>query len=363
MVPFRPFEYMAWSKAIAPGARYAMHVSGLPPPDPPPALPAPAWEVWTAPPKALLERFAGRVTAMVGAPHRALCPAAGASEAIFLALAACAEPGRPLIVEQPAYRAMERVAEFLGALPVRIERRETDAWRLDPDRLDALLAQTHAPVVGLTDPHNPTGVSLDGPTRAALCQVVERHGAYLVVDETFAQFRGPHRPPTWAASSDRVLSLGSLTKAWGLASLRIGWVIGAPPLVARCAQIFDLLGVNPPSATLALALAALDDADRLDRRAQDAAARVRSAFARTPWPCAAPVLPDGGIIGFVKLPPGWTSESAAAMLRHNDGIQTVPGHFFGRDDHLRVGFAPETTDGEEGCRLIAARLGSDKAPP
>jgi aspartate/methionine/tyrosine aminotransferase len=360
---FRPFEYMAWAKSLPPGARYAMHVSGLPPPDPLPALATPGWEVWTAPSRDLLQRFAARLTAMLGVPQRACAPAAGASEAIFLALAACAERGRPLIVEQPAYRAMERVAQFLGAAPVRLERREDDGWRLDPERLDALLAETGAPAAGITDPHNPTGVSADDATRAAVCRVVERRGAVLVVDETFAQFRGADRAPAWTSLSERVLSLGSLTKAWGLAPLRAGWVVGAPSLVERCRQLFDLLDVNPPTATLALALAALDHAETLDRRARAASALVRDVFAGACRPPGSMVLPDDGIIGFLRLPPGWTSEHAAAELRALDGVQTAPGHFFGCDDHLRIGFAPEMTAGAEGCRLIAARLAAGPARP
>jgi aspartate/methionine/tyrosine aminotransferase len=353
---FRPFEYMTWSKSAPPGARYVMRVSGLPPPEWLRSLPTPPWEVWSGPSKALLEQFAAQVTAMLGVPDRALAPAGGASAAIFLALAACAARGRPVIVEQPAYRAMERVVQFLGAAPVRLERHHEGGWRLDPERLDALLAETGAPAVAITDPHNPTGVSTDDATRAAIGRVVERRGAVLVVDETFAQFRGPERPPAWASLSERILSLGSLTKGWGLASLRAGWVIGAPALVARCTQLFDLLDVNPPSATLALALAALDHAEALDQRAQAASERVREVFAGARWPAGSMVLPDDGIIGFLRLPDGWTSERAAAELRALDGVQTVPGHFFGCDGYLRVGFAPELTDGAEGCRLIAARL-------
>jgi aspartate/methionine/tyrosine aminotransferase len=353
---FRPFEYMAWAKQVEPGAHYPFNISGLPAPDPSLKLPLPSWAECLQPSRPVLAAFVEKLGVMLGAPGRSAVVAGGASEAITVALAPFIEQGRPVIVENPAYRAMERSAALLGGVPVRVERREADGWQLDPERLDALLAETGARLVGITDPHNPTGVSIDAATREGLVRVVERRGALLVVDEIFACFRGPRRPPAWAAASERVLSLGSLTKGWGLSSLRTGWVLGAAALVERCRQAFDLLAVNPPTVTLLLALAALEHAPQLDAYAFGAAQRVREVFAATDWGEAGMVSPQAGIIGFLRLPPGWSSEHAVTALRERHGIQAVPGHFFGHDDRLRLGFAGDGFDPAEGCRLIAACL-------
>lgn len=353
---FRPFEYMAWSKAVPPGARFPMQISGLPPISPPLEIAPPDWSTWTAPAPPLRDALGEQLGRWLGAPGCSIVLVSGASEAVFVALAPLVERGRPVVVERPAYAAIERAVQFLGGVPVAVERQEWDGWRFDPGRLEALLAETGARVVAITDPHNPTGVSIDLHARRAVIKVVERRGAVLVVDEIFAPFRGPERPPPWAAGSEHVLSLGSLTKGWGLSALRIGWALGAPALVRQSTQVFDLLGVNPPSATLALALATMPFARRLDARAYAASQQVNDIFAATGWNEAAMVPPHDGIIGFLRMPPGWESEAAVAALREMDGVQVVPGHFFGYDDHLRIGFDPERTDGVEGCRLVAARL-------
>ena len=352
---FQPFEYMAWAKAVPQGAAYPMHVSGLGPPaslD----LPLPGWDDWTAPVAGPREAFLASLRAYLGTPDADGVIVSGASEAAFVALAAHVRRGEAIVVERPAYAAFERCVRFVGGVPVALERREAEGWRFDPERLDALLAETGARVVAITDPHNPTGVSIDAETRRDTVRVVERRGALLVVDEIFAPFRGPDRPPAWAAGAERVLSLGSLTKAWGLAALRTGWVLGAPALTGPCRQVFDLLGVNAPSATLALARAALGCATRLDARAGRASRWANQVYRETDWGDAAMVRPGDGIIGFLRLPPGWTSEGVMTALRATDGVQVVPGHFFGSDTHIRVGFDPEATDGAEGCRLIATRL-------
>jgi aspartate/methionine/tyrosine aminotransferase len=353
---FQPFEYMAWAKQVRPGAAYPFNVSGLPAPDPSLDLGSLAWGDCLGPSRTLLDAFIEKLAGLLGVPGSAGVVVSGASEAITVAFAPFVQAGQPVIVENPAYRAMERSAALLGGVPVHIERREDEGWRLDPERLDALLRQTGAKLIGITDPHNPTGVSVDTATRAELVRTVERHGALLVVDELFSFFRGPERPPLWAAGSDHVLSLGSMTKGWGLSSLRCGWVLGSPQLVEPCAQAFDLLTVNPPTATLTLALRALDHTRQLDEYALRAAEQVRQTLAATEWGEASMVSPQDGIIAYLKLPRGWTSEQAVSVLRERHGIQAVPGHFFGHDDHLRVGFAGDGYDPAEGCRLLASCL-------
>jgi aspartate/methionine/tyrosine aminotransferase len=353
MSHFRPFEYMAWAKSVRPGARYAMHVSGLSAPPPHVPLCLPEEETWTASPGPLAEQLSVRLRDYLGCPAGDVLITGGDSEAIFVALAAHVQRGAPVIVERPAYAAMERCVEFLGGTPVLLDRAHQDGWRLDPEHLSALLHRTGARVVAITDPHNPTGVSSDPDTRCAVIECVERHGALLVVDEVFAPFRGPDRPPAWSAASDRVLSLGSLTKGWGLSALRIGWAVGAADAVAPCRQVFDLLGVNPPSVTLALAAEALRNATERDRHAHQASRQVHDAFAGAGWHTDA--ITDG-IIGFRRLPDGRSSETVVQALRDLDGVQAVPGHFFGRDEYIRVGFDPAITDGITGCRLIVERL-------
>lgn len=360
---FPPFEYMAWAKAVPAGARFAMHGSGMPAPGPDLPIPALTLEDWTGPVAPLREAFVERLTQLLQAPGRAAVLTAGASEALFLALGPFVQPDAPVVVEEPAYRAMERVVQFLGGRPVRLEREERCGWQLDPERLDAALVRTGARLVGLTDPHNPTGVGASAATRRAVVDVIERRGALLVVDEIFAAFREEGQAPAWAALSERVLSVGSLTKGWGLGALRLGWVLGAAPLVRRCEQLFDLLGVIPPTGTVRMGLVALDAAAPLDARAAAAAARARAVFAATNWHPAALVVPNAGLIAFLRLPLGWQSEQAAALLRERDGVQVVPGHFFGSDGHLRVGLPPLDFDPVEGCRLIAARLRQSPLPP
>lgn len=351
---FQPFEYMAWAKSVPGGARYPLHRSGLAAPHPSfaPALPACVSLLET---RALVEDTAARLTSYLGAPELAVTFAAGASEALFAGLAPFIAPGQAVVVDQPAYRAIERVVQFLGGVPVHWERREAERWLPDPEHLERLLADRGARVVAITDPHNPTGACLDHDRRRAVIEVVERRGAMLLVDEIFAPFRGPERPSAWAAASPAVLSVGSLTKGWGLSALRAGWVTGDPALVARCASLFDLLGVNPPAATLALATAALERAAELDGYARAAAERARAAFAGTDWGAASLMVEGEGIIRFLRLPAGLASEDAAALLREQDGVQTVPGHFFGDDGYLRLGIA-EDVDGESACRLVADRL-------
>ncbi|MFN8557800.1 MAG: aminotransferase class I/II-fold pyridoxal phosphate-dependent enzyme [Dehalococcoidia bacterium] len=342
---------------MPPGARYPLHASGLAAPDLALTLPDDAWR---QPSAAVLEPFTGRLTALLGVPGAALVSASGAGEAVFLALAPFAERGRPVVVEQPAYRAMEQVVRLLGVSRSALSGgRRTAGGSIRRGSMPCWLQPARRSSVSPTRTTRPA--PRDAAQRAEVVRVVERRGALLVVDEIFAPFRGAGAPPAWASLSDRVLTVGSLTKAWGLGSLRSGWVIGAAPLVARCEAAHELVGGLPPTMTLALSLVALDHATALDARAHAAARTARAAFAATAWGQASMRLPDDGIVGFLRLPPGWSSLTTATALRDLDGVQTGPGRFFGGDGYLRLGISLPEPDAVEACRLVAARLNG--APP
>lgn len=353
--PVRPFEYLHWARAVPAGAAFPMHTSGMPPFDASELPVTPAAVELLAPPNAVRERLKQCLLDHWGRPNLSILFTTGASEATFVALAVVVAAGAGVAVEETGYRAMERACEFLGGRPVAVPRHEHDSWELDPERVAAVMRQARATVLAITDPHNPTGNAIDVERRARIIDAVEGQGGFIVVDEIFAPFRGDQQQP-WAAQSKRVLSVGSFTKGWGLGNLRLGWLAAHPDLIARAEDVFTMLGVNPPTPSLALAAATLPLAGRLDARAHAAHLYVRRLFAAEPSIAGSMVLPQSGLTGFLRLPPELGSERAALLLREHDSVQTVPGHFFGADGYLRVGFAGDDVDWAEGLRRIAARV-------
>jgi histidinol-phosphate aminotransferase len=184
-------------------------------------------------------------------------PVAGVAEA-FVLLARALRPRRAVVVH-PQFTEPEAALRAAGHA---VERVVLDgAFTLDPARVPA-----DADLVVVGNPTNPTSVLHPAATLAALA----RPGRVLVVDEAFAD-TVPGEPCSLAARDDLpgLVVLRSLTKTWGLAGLRVGYVLAAPELVER------LAAAAPPWSVSTPALAALSACTTAEARAEaDAAARA-----------------------------------------------------------------------------------------
>ena len=165
--------------------------------------------------------------------------AGGTSGANFLVLAALLEPGDDVLVERPGYDPLLGAARLFGARTVRFDRSFTSGFALDPDRVrHAMTPRTK--VIVITSPHNPTGVAADPAALDEIGTIAERAGAHVVVDEVYKDVTEDRTPPA-AARGDVFVTTSSLTKSYGLSSLRAGWVIASPSLSYRVRRARDVV--------------------------------------------------------------------------------------------------------------------------
>jgi histidinol-phosphate aminotransferase len=154
----------------------------------------------------------------------------GSDDVIDSAVRAFAEPGESLAYSDPTFSMIPVFAKVNGVTPVPIS--FTSALDIDPD---ALLA-TGARIIYICSPNNPTGVA---PSAAAVDYVIERAPGLVILDEAYAEFSGAGRAAD-APKYDRVLVTRTLSKAFGMAGLRIGYGIG------NAALVHDVLKVRGP---------------------------------------------------------------------------------------------------------------------
>jgi aspartate/methionine/tyrosine aminotransferase len=150
---------------------------------------------------------------------------AGAEEAMFWALQELVGPGEHAVVTVPNYQSMETVTLATGAEVSGLALDPRRGWALDLDALDALLRPT-ARLVAVNFPNNPTGALPDAATFRALAALCDERGIRLFSDEVY---RGLEPSPELALPqaadlSETALSLGVMSKAYGLPGLRIGWL-------------------------------------------------------------------------------------------------------------------------------------------
>lgn len=149
----------------------------------------------------------------------------GAEEAIFLFMHAVLEPGDHIIVHWPCYQSLFDVAQSLGCQVSLWKAKEETGWKLNLDDLEKhFTANTKAIVINT--PHNPTGYLMDQDTFQELSNLVESRGILLFSDEVYRE--SEHDPndrlPAACDIGESCISLGVMSKTYGLAGLRIGWI-------------------------------------------------------------------------------------------------------------------------------------------
>ncbi len=149
----------------------------------------------------------------------------GAEEAIYNFMNVAIGPGDHVVVQAPYYQSLGEVARSIGA--------DVSEWPGDPGRaweLDlGFLASTLTPrtkVVVVNFPHNPTGFLPTSAFLRELSQLSDQHGFIIFSDEVYRglELDPSDRLPAFADVNDRAVSLGVMSKAYGLAGLRIGWI-------------------------------------------------------------------------------------------------------------------------------------------
>ena len=150
---------------------------------------------------------------------------AGAEEGMFWALQELLGPGDHAVVTVPNYQSMEELPRATGADVSGLVLRPEDGWAPDLDALAALL-RPETRLVAVNFPNNPTGALPDPATWAALVALCEERGIRLFSDEVYRglEAEGTAPLPQAADLSPTALSLGVMSKAYGLPGLRIGWL-------------------------------------------------------------------------------------------------------------------------------------------
>ncbi len=341
--------FLRWAKT-RPAAANDLAASGLLPVELSELLagePLAAWTEISGPPgdgyTPLREAIAGRY----GVPREGVALAPGAAGANFLACAACVEPGDEVLVEWPAYDPLLAAPRLVGAVVRRFARRPEAGFALDPEAVrEALTPRTR--LVVLSHPHNPSGVAASASALAELGAAARAAGARVLVDEVYREAPLRAGPPLACAAAlgpDFIVT-SSLTKAFGLAGLRCGWVLAEPALAARARAARDAVDGSGVFLAERLAALALRRIDLLAARAQ--ALLERTFRLVTEFMASRPDLdwrrPDAGTVCFPRRRDGADAGPLAELLLRRFQTAIVPGRFFDMPDHFRLGFggAPDS---------------------
>lgn len=286
----------------------------------------------------------------------------GSSEVIFLVINALLRPGDEVVALDPCYFSYRNLAESRGC--------RMKPWRLRFEQKfvpDFEALKTHISpqtrLVMVNFPHNPTGASVTTRQQNEVIRAAAEVGAYLVWDTALAALTYDEPPlPDPHLLYERAISIGTLSKAYGLAGLRVGWCQAAPDVIQQFVHLRDYTTLYLSPLVELIAARAIEQADDI--------LRVRLPQARTNLEILADwvdrqgelvewVRPRGGVTAFIRFCYISNIEAFCRRLAQECGVLLVPGHCFSYPTHVRLGFGGPTAKLQEALSRLSRLLRSE----
>ncbi len=288
----------------------------------------------------------------------------GAAQANFTTLWTLMEPNDEIVVMLPNYMQIWGIAQNFGLHLKSFTLQEELDWAVDIDELDRTVTEK-TKLIAICNPNNPSGHIMTPEEMDAVVSVAERAGAWLLADEVYA---GAERvteetTPSFWGRYDKVLAVGSMSKAYGLPGLRLGWVVAPSETAEQIWARQDSVTIGNTMLANILAAHALspDVRPRVLARTRDYIRRGYSNFERWTqkhdglfsW-----VPPQAAAIVFVRYQVKVNSTELCDRLIHESSTYVVPGDHFGLDGHIRISFGLPEDYLLEGLDRVAAMIES-----
>jgi len=265
----------------------------------------------------------------------------GAAQANYLVASTVLTAGDRVVWFSPGYRQLPGLAENLGCEVRDVPLDPDNDWRVDWDAFEARVT-TGVRLVAVVNPNNPTGRILERREMERIVAACDRVGAWLHADEVYHGTELDGEPtPSFRGMYDKLIVTNSLSKAYGLAGLRIGWAVAAPDVIQDLWRRHEYLVIAAAAPSMMLADVALEPERRgvlLDRQRR----LTRAGHAvLTEWLTEQDGLfsvqrRQATAIGFIRYHVDAPSLDVAERIRKEASVLTAPGGFLGTEGHLRV---------------------------
>jgi aspartate/methionine/tyrosine aminotransferase len=268
----------------------------------------------------------------------------GAAEANYLAITTLLQPGDEAVILLPNYMQVWGIAKNHGVRVRECHLSEQRAWAPDLDELDAAVT-SDTKLIAVCNPNNPTGRIMTPREMDALVTVAERSGAWILADEVYrgAERESDEETPTFYGRYDRVLAQGSMSKAYGLPGLRIGWSVGPAETLDEMWARHEYTTIATTALSNHLTALALSQTVRpkilaRSRRYIREGFPVLEDWMKDHGDMFAIVPPQAAAIAFARYRLDVNSTALVNRLRDEKSVLIVPGDHFGLDGHLRISY-------------------------
>lgn len=283
----------------------------------------------------------------------------GGSEAIDIALRAMLDPGDEVLIPQPSYVSYLPCVVLADGVPVTIELKEENEFRLTKEELLEKITD-RTKVLVLPFPNNPTGAVMRRSDLEAIAEVVIEHDLFVLSDEIYSEltYQGDHVSiASLPGMRERTLTINGFSKSYAMTGWRLGYVCGPGEIIEQMTKIHQFAIMCAPTTSQYAAVEAMrngdEDVSRMRESYNQRRRYLMNAFREIGLKCFEPF---GAFYVFPCIKEfGLTSEEFAMRLLEEEHVAVVPGTAFGDcgEGFLRISYAYSIED----LKIALERLG------
>lgn len=269
----------------------------------------------------------------------------GGSEAIDIAMRAMLDPGDEVLIPQPSYVSYEPCAILANGVPVIIELKEENEFRLTKEELEAAITPKTKLLV-LPFPNNPTGAIMERKDLEAIAEVVKEHDIFVLSDEIYSELTYLDEHVTIASlpgMKERTVLINGFSKAYAMTGWRLGYACAPENILVQMLKIHQFAIMCAPTTSQYAAVSALRNGDDdVAKMREEYNARRRYLVHRFKEMKLQCFEPFGAFYIFPCIKEfGMTSEEFANRFLQEEKVAVVPGTAFGAcgEGFLRISYA------------------------
>ncbi|MCM1143757.1 MAG: aminotransferase class I/II-fold pyridoxal phosphate-dependent enzyme [Blautia sp.] len=278
-------------------------------------------------------------------PENEIFVTVGGSEGIDAALRAMLNPGEEVLIPQPSYVSYEPCAILAGGIPVIIELKAENEFRLTAEEIEAAVTDK-TKILILPFPNNPTGAIMEKKDLEAIAEVIIKHDIFVISDEIYSELTYKDKHVSIVeipGMQERTVLINGFSKAYAMTGWRLGYACGSREIIGQMLKIHQFAIMCAPTTSQYAAVEALrnGDEDVLEmREAYDQRRRyLLYAFKEMGLECFEPF---GAFYVFPCIKEfGMTSDEFATRFLKEEKVAVVPGTAFGDcgEGFVRISYA------------------------
>ena len=269
----------------------------------------------------------------------------GGSEAIDAAMRAMLDPGDEVLIPQPSYVSYVPCAVLAGGVPVVIELKAENEFRLTAEELEAAITPKTKLLV-LPFPNNPTGAIMEKSDLEKIAEVIKKHDIFVLSDEIYSELTYLEKHVTIASLPgmwERTIVINGFSKSHAMTGWRLGYACGPRVIIEQMLKIHQFAIMCAPTTSQYAAVEALKNGDEdVAQMREEYNGRRRYLLHRFKEMGLSCFEPFGAFYVFPCISEfGMTSEQFATELLNTEKLAVVPGTAFGDcgEGFIRISYA------------------------